>query len=661
MDGRGGSFRRGRRTTLLLASTLLAACASAPGGSGVPGSGALSSVPSQAIPTLANVSLDTGHAARQVIGPAGGSVETTDAAGTRYRLTIPTGALMAATEIVAVPITAVTGLPKEAAVAGGVHLLPEGLTFWAPAELAITLASVRPGGVLPFAYAGDLTEPHGYPGLIDGASVKLGLVHFSGYALLASTDVARSAAEMGLPIPWAPPSGPADLALSVIAAALSGETLTAIGASTNAAMKTWLETGLRPLVLQFRTLATWSESDPWQAKSAEVRGSFLLWQYLETLLLLSGAPVDAALSAQIPSLVISAATHGLSVTNSGCAASTSGLILLRLIDEFAWQAWAATLRVAKSDPTLRLSFVKEHLCAAVVYDPNGGTNFPSGIQAGQAGTLTIHVGIAVDGGQPRFDWRFDVKITPHGTEPASIVQAPTTTAGSLSHTFLWAPTAVELRLDIKSCIPGIAVPACQEAFVVRGAAAVPADIGLSPAYPSVKPGGSVQITPAVTGPSDQSVKWQASTGSITSSGLFTAGPDEGLVRIRATSVADPKSHSDVFVSVWDPLNKVAPSGGVPPLFRDPLGQGFCAEDETRVCAHFGRTLEGNLTLVWTTGGSRTSYGGVGSFTVAGFIAGGTTGTVTIAFDPAKGATIATLKMTGDRTFTGTQIMYVPGA
>jgi hypothetical protein len=421
----------------------------------------------QTLPQLANVTLDPGHVARQVIGPAGGTVETADAQGTTYRLSIPAGALVQETEITAVPVTAIAGLPKEAAIAGGVHFLPEGLSFWAPAELTITLATMPPGGVLPFAYAGDLAEPHGYPAIVDAATVTVGIIHFSGYAMLKATEHAQTAAELGLILPWEPPSGSADQALGVVAAVLGGYSIGTPEESINAAMTNWLDTELRPLVLQFRGIGTWSFTGPFGTTGDKVFASFTLWNYVERLVGLSDITFQPSLKAALESIAISAFTHALSVTNTGCASSDSYNLVWRIPEEFAWQDLAARVGVAGRDPTLALAFVEEHLCLKVVFHDTEGTTYPSS-QPGQSGTLSIRVGYSVDGGPARFDTYFQVVVTPHGTDPATAVDDDTTMTGTYSHAFAWKSDSPELRLDVQACFPG--TPACQVAYVVRGMA-----------------------------------------------------------------------------------------------------------------------------------------------------------------------------------------------
>jgi len=456
----------------LLTALVAASCAATPAGTVPTGSPAATVLPSPAIPTLANVSLDATHAGRQVIGRDGGTIEISDAKGTSYRLVIPAGALRRETEIAMIPVTGITGLPDAAAVAGGVHLLPEGQTFGLPVELVVTFGTAPGGAILPFAYSGDLSEPHRYPAPVDGASATFGIVHFSGYGLLAATNEAMAAAELDLIIPWIPPAGPADAALAAIAPIYELVDDPNRDQKINAIMKTWLEDGVKPAVDRFLAVGTWGDfGGHWDVTGLEAGASLLLWDYLETLFKLVYANLDPSLSAAVDALELSTVVHGIEVTNTNCAVTPiDRLIEARLPWEWVWLLLADSFGLADDDPRLTVEYVSEHLCAQVEFDPSGGTDFPSGIQAGQVGTLNLKVGMSIDGGPVRFEAPMDVTILPSGVAPGGVVHELTSDAGALSHTFGWDVSSPELRLDISACINHLP-DVCQAAFVIRGAAA----------------------------------------------------------------------------------------------------------------------------------------------------------------------------------------------
>jgi hypothetical protein len=148
-------------------------------------------------------------------------------------------------------------------------------------------------------------------------------------------------------------------------------------------------------------------------------------------------------------------------------ASADDLLDWRLPQVFLFQKLAENHRLDDSHPSLSLDAVVERLCAQVIFDPSNETDFPSGIQPGQAGTLNVRVGYAVDEGAPRFDTALDITVTSHGAEPDAVVEGTTSADGRYTRQFLWDPTASQLRLDISACLHDL--PVCQDAFVIRGA------------------------------------------------------------------------------------------------------------------------------------------------------------------------------------------------
>jgi hypothetical protein len=53
----------------------------------------------------------------------------------------------------------------------------------------------------------------------------------------------------------------------------------------------------------------------------------------------------------------------------------------------------------------------------------------------------------------------------------------------------------------------------------------------------------------VLGSSDPRVTWTASGGTISTTGLFTAGAITGVFTVRATSVVDPRAHAEALVTI----------------------------------------------------------------------------------------------------------------
>jgi len=74
-------------------------------------------------------------------------------------------------------------------------------------------------------------------------------------------------------------------------------------------------------------------------------------------------------------------------------------------------------------------------------------------------------------------------------------------------------------------------------------------VSLSPQTAQLSPGAKLQFTAAVSNTSDTSVTWSANTGSISSSGLYTAPMSGGTAVITATSAADSQINASATISV----------------------------------------------------------------------------------------------------------------
>jgi len=80
-------------------------------------------------------------------------------------------------------------------------------------------------------------------------------------------------------------------------------------------------------------------------------------------------------------------------------------------------------------------------------------------------------------------------------------------------------------------------------------AAAPSGVMISPLTPTTFTGGTQQFTATVTGLSNTSVNWTATGGSISISGLYTAGSTAGSFTVTATSVQDPTKSASTTVTV----------------------------------------------------------------------------------------------------------------
>lgn len=175
-------------------------------------------------PIKLTVSLDKDHSAEAVIGMEGGTLSTTGADGTVYKLDIPAKALVSGTKITMTPVASLSGPPFDGKQTYTVQLEPEGLYLYEDAILTITPTNPIPiDKQLFFSYKGDGNTVGLAAPVVESKDLKIRLMHFSGYGVSAEI----SAEGNGNPAD----SGSRDVYLSDTAAIqgqLGGDTLTAV-------------------------------------------------------------------------------------------------------------------------------------------------------------------------------------------------------------------------------------------------------------------------------------------------------------------------------------------------------------------------------------------------------------------------------------------------
>lgn len=186
VDGGAGEIDAGRDASANDASTIDASTVDA-------------SVDASSVVDALTLTRDDAHAARAILGPAGGQLVVTTAAGTFAEITVPAGALTTEVEIVATPLLAADPLTGIRALA----LAPEGQVFLQPITVRLL------GGATDdwaFGFRGEGEDPHLIPGrVVVGSDVLLSLRHFSG----AGTGAG--------PLPMLAPSADESRALDAIA------------------------------------------------------------------------------------------------------------------------------------------------------------------------------------------------------------------------------------------------------------------------------------------------------------------------------------------------------------------------------------------------------------------------------------------------------------
>ena len=106
---------------------------------------------------------------------------------------------------------------------------------------------------------------------------------------------------------------------------------------------------------------------------------------------------------------------------------------------------------------------------------------------------------------------------------------------------------------VKPKVRGVPLPLLLE-VATDGKAGVQVDsaaatVTLNPSLAQLVPGESRQFTATVTGVTDTTVTWTATGGTISSTGLYTAGQSFGTFEVKATSVADPAKSATAAITV----------------------------------------------------------------------------------------------------------------
>jgi len=159
-------------------------------------------------------------------------------------------------------------------------------------------------------------------------------------------------------------------------------------------------------------------------------------------------------------------------------------------------------------------------------------------------------------------------------------------------------------------------------FGTSGGTPGPVSVGVSPTSVTVQPAATQQFTATVTGAANNAVTWTATGGSISTSGLYTAGTTAGSFTVTATSVQDSTKSASANVTI--PSVQVNVSVGVSPTSVTIQPNGT---------QQFTATVTGaaNTSVTWTATGGTVSSAGL-------YTAGVTTGLFTVTATSVQDAT-----------------------
>jgi len=123
-----------------------------------------------------------------LVEPQGGDVTTTSAEGAAFTLSVPPGAVAETTNIVITPVTSIANLPLSGTLQAALKLEPEGLVLNQPATLIIELPTGVPTeGLLGFLYSDTGGNFEVLPVEVNGNIASIEVSHFSTAGLASGT------------------------------------------------------------------------------------------------------------------------------------------------------------------------------------------------------------------------------------------------------------------------------------------------------------------------------------------------------------------------------------------------------------------------------------------------------------------------------------------
>ncbi|MBW2507538.1 MAG: hypothetical protein JRE81_02810, partial [Deltaproteobacteria bacterium] len=455
----------------------------------------------------------------------GGVVTATGADGTEYSLSIPVDALIEDTEISLTPIVGIDDLPMSGGFVAGVHFEPSGLELFRTATLRVTQPSAPSleddEALAGFVYDGDGENLGLALAEVTANSFTVPVNHFSGGGGGAANPGELAAASV--------PGSASDFIAQLMSAVETQDS-----GAAESILRQWYETRVRP-GLQ----AAVSSDDALDRALEEYQ------RWLNAAGALPGAfsqPADVdVLVSESHTLAAGAFIEAIARANDLCERNAS-------FDE-AEKALRWLLRAESVLPEsvllqngLDRSTVLVELCLQVVFE---STSFPESPVVGAPATLSLVVGYSFGGGPTVFAEDMLIGVLATGATPGT-ENIITDELGEA--TLELTPTSPGVDVEAEACIsnaPGAGaltgVLVCQTAFIVRG-------LVIDPNPAQVNPGGMVSFA-ALLGGSATDVTWSATGGTIDSSGLYTAGDQEGDFQVTATSVEDPELAATAIVSI----------------------------------------------------------------------------------------------------------------
>lgn len=418
---------RSIRTALILA--LLLGC------DGTVPNGGTSGLPA---PGLVNVRTDVSASRETTLSEDGGSLTVIGANGVVYTLSVPEFALTEETRIGMYPVVGVSTLPAGAQVAGGVHFVPDGLTF----EIGATLTMEFPAGtdllsLFAVGYDADGADPALKISRADARTLKMSVQHFSG--TLAVTG-AEALAALGFD-PDFPPASYIDR-IARASQGFAGNDPAGTAAVLPIYIE-WYEDLVRPELVFAGTNTL---------DSGIFDGARIAYEEWRSVAAMTG--ILGELSAQVSDATPLAAAYlnrRYEFFNRVCFANPDSSVtasfgpVASAASALEVNGLARQWGVPLEQNDLDLEFLLDNLCVQVVFDTLLADDLD---RPGDAGGLTVGTHYTIAGGQARNDLPIRVRLTRGSSAIGTPSSGRVDSAGFFESDITWPSDVDPLRIGV---------------------------------------------------------------------------------------------------------------------------------------------------------------------------------------------------------------------
>ena len=375
-------------------------------------------------PVVDNVTRETSNTTSGVIGPAGGTLQTTANDGTAYTLTIPADAVSTGRTITMIPVTAIHGYPLSGGIVGGVELKPSGTVFAVPVTLEIETSKTPDPGSVPVAilFKGNATSLEPSFAGTGAGKFTVPMTHFSGgtvgFATAQELETLATSGSAGCLTPGIQMAADNDLTalFPLYRSCFQSDVLPALENATT------------------------------DVELATAIGQFSMWKSDSRLALgVSFATFDdAAETTQFLDALVGKLQAAIDRNNQTCEQNES---LAALANVLFWQTQAARFGLDTVANLLARDTVLLGLCAHPVVE---SLVIPADIQVGFPHSIDITFGLLFDTHQDPQGVPFEVHLVGDGVD----IQHPTgfTNAQGKYTTVITATREGEVFIDATACL-----------------------------------------------------------------------------------------------------------------------------------------------------------------------------------------------------------------